>query len=839
MARTRISGLVATLLCGALLLGCAGLAAAPARAADPDPGRPALARGKLDLNRASLEQIQGLPIPREVARAIWEHRSYVRFFDDLFDLRDVPGVTSEVIATLRPLVAVLPPPEPDLAIQRMSASYRQVQNYLGQEGSSEGLVDEYLDLLQEPADVNELDLFDLMSFQNVSPVDAANILKARERLGGFGDARQLRRAEGLRYFAFRNLRDFVVYDERELPADDKVRADYQLRYYDTPIYAGDDEDAFVRLRNVQLYQPAMSHKLRVDLPAGFRAGARTFRGLGEPDWDETRKGFVEVKNKDVGPFALKRAVVGNFRVGLGLGLVMDNTDFIHFRKTGYGWNKRPLGLRGDLSRTHQHKLTGAGVEGRLGALHLTMFGSTDDRAGILNPDGTVNRGILMNPRFSQAGLDSLAPAIDRDAFQEDLLGANAKVILAPGTYLGATVLHSNYDRAFDSRIETILPGGTGSQFYEARDSEIGAAYTSVYEDTAAGTRTAYEWRRIYGLEAQAVYRNLAIQGEYAWLQDPRASFLSGDSPDAWLVNTFAQWSNLHLLAIYRDYDIGFDNPYMRSFSNDSKYEQTIIDSPYRLENDLYGWLGTDTPQPKGERGLFLDMRYRLSRHFIINGLQFDTWERKSDGADQWRYTARLEYQPKFNLRFRLRHRTSSRTEANPRDVRTFKSWENRLQMIMLLSNYNRLQLTYMRSNVNFPARQRLAYPAPPGDPDVDDLSAVGSAAVPASALEVRYEHNVTPWLGLTFASSIYDGFLWNFEGNEFVLLDDAAFRNWLKVESRIGERTLFQLKVTKDHGLPGTYVDIREFGDALPPTPDATYIPRDDLYVRLQIDHSF
>ncbi len=839
------SGPWAALLCGVLLLGCAGLAAPSAHAADPDPGRPALAQGKLDLNRASLEQIQGLPIPGRVARNIWEHRTYVRFFDNVYELRDVPGVTPEIITRLRPLVATLPPPKPDLAIQRMTASYRQVQNYLGQEGSNEGLVDEYLDLLQEPANVNELDLFDLMSFQNVSPVDAANILKARERLGGFGDARQLRRAEGLRYFAFRNLRDFVVYDASELPADDRVRADYQLRYYDTPNYGSDTDETLSGadleffLENVQLYNPAMSHKLRVDLPEGFRAGARTFRGLAEQDWDETRKGFVEVKDKDLGPLALKRAVVGSFRVGLGLGLVMDNTDFIHFRKTGYGWNKRPLGIRGDLSRTHQHALTGAAMEGRVGDAHLTLFASSDERDAIVNDDGTINRGILMNPRLPQSELDRIGVSIERDAFAEDVLGANAKYILAPGTYLGASVLHSNYDRAFDSRVGTLLEGGTGSTYYEARDADLATAYTSVFADSAAGTRTAYEWRRIYGLEGQAVLGNVAVQGEYAWLQDPREGFLGGETPDALIVNTYAQWSNLHLLAIYRDYDIGFDNPYQRSFSNDSRYEQTIIDSPYRLRSPLYGMLSTETPQPKGERGLFFDMRYRLSRHFIINGLQFDSWERKSDGADQWRYTAKLEYQPKFNLRFRLRHRVSSRTEQNPVDVRTFKSWENRLQMIMLLSNYNRLQLSYARSNVNFPARQRLSYPAEPGDPDVDDQSAVGSAASPAWFIEGRYEHNLTPWLTLSFGSMMYDGFVWNFEGNEFVLLDGNAFRNWLKVESRIGQRTLFQLKVTKDHDLAGTYVDVREFGDELAPTPDATYVPRDDLYVRLQIDHSF
>ena len=839
-------GPLLALLCGALLLGC--VTAPPAAAAGQSAAvtsRSALSQGKLDLNSASLEEMLSLPLPEEVIRAIHDHRTYVRYFDDLYDLSEVDGVTPVMIADLKPLVAVLPPPEPDLAIQRMTASYRQVRNYLSQEGSNEGLVDEYLDLMQEPVNVNDLDLFELMSFQNVSPVDATNIINARERLGGFTSERQLRRSEGLRYYAYRNLRDFVVYDDSQLGDDDRVRVDYQVRYYDTPIYGGDDDAAFVRGANVQLFDPAMSHKLRADLPQGFRAGVRTYRGLGEENWDETTKAFVEVKNKDVGPFRLKRAVAGNFRAAFGLGLIMDNTDFAHFRKTGYGWNKRPLGVRGDLSRSHEYSLTGLAVEGSAGRLHGTFFGASDKRAGIRNPDGTVNRYVVMNPRPTDGQLDEWRLATEhglyREAFQEDLYGGNLKYIVAPGTYLGASVLHANYDRAFDSNPETLIDGGDGSQYWEARDSEIAAGYTSVSYNADGTERTEHKFRTIYGLEGQAVLGNVAVQGEYARLQDPTRRFLGGAAPDAWIMNTFAQWDNFHVLAIYRDYDIDFDNPYQRSFSNDSKYEQTILDSYYRLNDPLYVWLSTDNPQPKGERGLFLDMRYRISRQLVINGLQFDQWERKADGADLSRYTLKLEYQPKFNLRFRLRSRVSSRTDLNPEDVRTFRSWENRLQMIAMLSNYNRLMLTYMVGNVNFPARQRLTYPAIPGDPnaDGDDQSAVGSAASPGYAVEARYEHNLTPWLNLTFASSIYDGFFWNFEGNEFVLLDDKGWRNWFKVESRISERMLFQLKVTKDHKLPGTYLDVREYGDASEPTPDATYVPKDDLYVRMQIDYSF
>lgn len=834
----------AVFLLGFLLIGCVGQLAPPASAAESseDAAQLALAQGKLDINRASEEQILALPVPEDVAAEIFTYREFVRYFTDIYDLLEVPGMKPKYLVALKPVVAVLPPPEQDLAVARMSASYRQVRNYLGQEGSNEGLVDEYLDLLQEPSNVNEMDIFDLMSFQNVSPVDATKIIQARERLGGFTSGRQLRRSEGLRYYAYRNLRDFVVYSPTELGAEDPVKVDYQVRYYDTPIYDGDDDNEAVILgKDSQLVNPHMSHKLKANLPHGWRAGARTYRGLGEQKWDETAKAFIEVRNKNWGGFHLKRAVAGNYRVAFGAGLIMDNTDFIHFRKTGYGWNKRPLGVRSDLSRSDEYALTGGAVEGRIGRFHLTAFGSHDERDGILNPDGTVNRYVIMKPRPQQSFFDerktesNQSTGLKRDAFRENLYGGNAKFMIAPGAFIGATVMQSNYDRGFDSRPETLIEGGDGSTYWEARDSEIEAGYTSVFIDSQDSTRTEYKWRRIYGAEAQVVINNVSVQGEYAWLQDPREGFLKGDHHDALIVNTFAQVSdNLHLLAIYRDYDIGFDNPYMRSFSNDRKYEQTILDSSYRLDDELYNWLAWTNPQPKGEKGLFMDMRYRVSRQFIINGLSYDQWERKSDGADMNRWTAKLEYQPKFNLRFRVRQRVSSRTEQNPQDVRTFKSWETRFQMIALLSNYNRLSLTYMTSNVNYPARQRLAYPAE----SQGGGSAVGGAASPAYAFEAKYEHNLTPWIKLSYASSIYDGFFWNFEGNEFVLLDDNGFRNWFKVESRISERMLFQLKVTKDHKMPRTNTENRQYGVPQDPYP-VNYAPADDLYVRMQIDYSF
>ena len=798
---------------------------------------PASHAGLVDLNSASLEEVQSLPIPGNVARSIVDYRTYVRFFDNVYELNEVEGMTSEYFAALKPLVSTIPPADEDPSIARLSASYRQVAQYLGQEGSSEGLTDEYLDRLRNPENLNDMDLWDLMSYQNVSPVDATNIIKSRDRLGRIETGRQLRGAEGLRYFAYRNLRDFVVYSEQEKEAESSraVSGYVQTRYWETP-FANDDQELQVNginsLSPNGLFPPGWMNKARVNVRGGYQAGVLTSQEYGEADWNETAKAYAGVTDRRFGDFRLKSAFVGNFRVAYGLGLVMDNTDYIHFRKTGYGFNKRLLGVHGDLSRSYEYTLKGGAFEGNYGPVNASFFVSSEKKDGILNPDGTINRYVTMRPRFEEDGFfDSRAfSGLRRDAFQEDMIGGNVKVMVAPGTFIGVSGYEARYDKGFDANVNTLV-ADTG--LLEARDNEISQGYTSVWTD-ADGEKQTAKFRRVLGTEAQAVYGNVAVQGEYAFMQNPQNTLFNVKNPDAFVVNAFSQWDNLHLLAIYRDYDVGFDNPYGRAFSNDSKYEMTLLDSYYRLNDPLYSWTVSEGSQPKAEKGLFLEARYRISRKLILSGLQFDQWTRKADGADLMRYTIKAEYQPVFNLRFRVRHRYSSRSEDDPYDVRKFKNWETRWQLIGLLSDYNRVQFMYMTSNVMFPPRARLGGTAEPGAGD----PSVGGNGAPGNAFEVRYEHNLTPGLKVQLASAVYNGFFWNFEGNEFVLLDGNGFRNWFKVESRVSERLLFQLKVTRDHNLPRA-VDIRLFGDPSGNDPDAQYVKKDQTTVRLQMDYTF
>ena len=557
---------------------------------------------QVDLNSASLEEILALPMPPDLARRIYEYRVYQRYYASVYELMEVDGMTGELLERLKPLVATIPPEVEDASLARLSASFRQVQNFLSEEGASEGLADEYLDRLRNPEDINDLDLYDLMSYQNVSPVDATAIIRARDQLGRLEGDRQLRGVDGLRYFSYRGLRDFIVYDPKQM-ASTELTGYYQTRFWQTPFLTDDDEALSAAQTLPPRAQPGWLNKVRLNHVSGVQGGLLTTQEFAEQNWNETTKAYVGFTNRRSGDFRLKSLMFGNFRVAYGLGLVMDNTDYIKYRKTGYGFDTRPLGVYGDLSRSYEFDLNGVAAEGSWGPVQLSMFAAGGEKDGILNPDGTINRYVIMRPRPEAEWLEDrtvggVPTGLRRDAFHEDMLGGNLKVMLAPGTFLGVTGYEARYDRGFRADESTLI---LDNSLLEARDAEIWNGYTSVFTDGSGETQT-FKFRRVLGAEAQTVFANVALQGEYAFLQDPRNNVFNSNNPDAYVVNAFSQWDNLHLLAIYRDYDIGFDNPYSRAFSNDSRYEMTLLDSYYRLDDPLY-YLARDVhPAAQGGKG---------------------------------------------------------------------------------------------------------------------------------------------------------------------------------------------------------------------------------------------
>ncbi|HET9010270.1 MAG TPA: helix-hairpin-helix domain-containing protein, partial [Gemmatimonadaceae bacterium] len=329
-------GLAVTALCAFLVLPAVwtGVRAQ----AEPTPQSPPTAaaasarEARLDLNRATLQELESLPIPKEVAHDIYEHRVYRGYFTSIYDLMQIESMTPEILRTLSALVVTMPPPEKPDWVQRYEDSFRQVQNFLSQEGAREELADEYFDQLRDPVNVNRLDFFQLVGYQNVSPVDAVAIVRGRKSAGRIENDRQLRAVDGLSYWGFRNLRDYVVYDDPQ--ERHEVHGDLQFVTFNTP-YLLDDQDILLEyiptegkpavaqdfesttgwgIRRLDTASPAVLSKLRLRLGRAWKAGIMTFRDVGEEEFDETIKGYAHWENlRSQRRVRLDKLVVCNFR----------------------------------------------------------------------------------------------------------------------------------------------------------------------------------------------------------------------------------------------------------------------------------------------------------------------------------------------------------------------------------------------------------------------------------------------------------------------------------------------------------------------------------------------
>ncbi|MFH1502065.1 MAG: hypothetical protein ABIG03_03365 [Candidatus Eisenbacteria bacterium] len=820
----------AALLGMLVLLGL--LAAAPAAFGDD----------RLDLNRASLEEIRELPISEEDAWAIWWHKEYHSYYTNIYDLRKLSGITQEEMNILKSLIKVVPVPVEDEELERVNEIYYRIRQWEAEEGASEALVDQWLDLIKDPFDVNTASYTQIANLQNVSPPDAAAIYNYTRR-NRIEYRSQLRNVPGLTYWGYYNARNFVRYQE---PAEDAgLRGSYQLRVsssatlFDVEECLREDRnpadggyDSWWERLDLDDAAPTYQHKLRLRWGRDIRAGALGYRGLGAEDDFDAIKFHVTVKDKEAGPIKFDNIIFGNYAVAFGQGLVMQNTDFHKPRNSGYGWEKRHVGILGDLSQTQEFQLMGAAAEMTSGPLGAVVFYSDDWKDAVLNPDGTVNQYIVMSPRIQNEDLEAGGLRPMRDVLHEKTLGGNLKYNFGPGTWVGVSGYESRYNKYFKSSYDPSTPIDLTWMVPDADEDHIVAAdgeYFSSY--TSPGM-----FRRVYGAEFQWVHENVSFAGEYAGLDSDGKLFEFGDDPNAFVVNGYASYSNLSLLAVYRDYDIDFDNPYNRGFSEYKRYKGTILEDMYYLEDPLYGLLFYNSVTPQPERGLYLSSRYRYS-HKLTPSFEYDVWERKSDGADYSRLVLKLRYQPIYNIIMNVRHKWQGRLGSNWLTPMSYDQTETRFRLEYRLSKFDEVEFLLSRSWIKWPPRPRLS-----DNVEADGLHPdIGSAGLPSYALGATVTHNFSEWLKVTGAVMYYDGFLWAFEDGQFSIMDGEAYRWWISISDRLSDNLALRLRWTNDHGYPVTYLDAREYNWNPPgnPDPDGWYVRDDTGTFRVQVDYSW
>ena len=765
---------------------------------------------KVFINSATIEELKSLPLSENQIADVYDFILFQGPVSDIYDLIKISSLDAKDIESLKSLVSIKDNKNINIRASRISDRYRKVENWTSEEGANEGLVEVWLDRLAEPKNINSATWNDLMALQNVSPVDAVAVMKRIDE-GKITYPKALRGAIGLSYWGYRNMVDFFTYDDTD--TTDSFHFWYNTTYKTLPSTTSFDDEVGM-VDQISNHPGDLHHKMVATFGRHWKLSLATHRQLGEKVYD-FKVGDFEVPNSKwsltyrdlkLGSLKIDRVILGNFSATIGQGVIFENTDFFSPRRSGYSWSRRVHGVFPDISRTRQYALRGAAFQAGNKMIDLMGFVSRNKRDATLNiADSSVASMITLYPRTNSGfGADSLLMPM-LETLEEVTYGGSVRLIPLYGTFIGFSAYESLYDRPIRPDIATtIIADANEGKFLTSigntADTEIAAMYSSYGESSFWDK--AKSFRRVFGMDFSTVIRNIALQGEYGVLDKNGDMKVNGSDPKAFVFSGYAQFNNFSLLVVYRDYDIGFDNPYQRSFSNYSRYKGSIFEDTFYLEDPIYGFLYTGQAQPQSEKGIYINSRYQPHRALVLSG-DFDTWTRVADQARYFRTVMRAQYRPVFNMRFSIRHKWQKRGSMNHLDPSAYYSQETIIRSQIRLSGYDQIELMWVRSWVDFSNRRRLTNDLTSGG---EEPSLIGSAGTGSEAIGFKVTHNFNQRMKVMGQVIFYNGFIWNFEDTDFRVFDSNsdAVRYWLSLFSRINDRWAVRLKWTVDSSAPVT-----------------------------------
>ncbi|MCL2063097.1 MAG: helix-hairpin-helix domain-containing protein [Candidatus Cloacimonetes bacterium] len=802
---------------------------------------------RVDLNTASLSELQSLPITDEQARAIYDYRMFIAFFESIFDLRNIPEIDQQTLLRLRPLVTVYHFTDLDETEQRREEIDYLLERMGSQEGVQEGFSDIWEDFLMTPRNINEMHFTDILNMPNVSPIDAAAIRRRVLEGDRITDYRNLRATTGLSFYGASNLRHYIYYNEP--PERQNLFINYQFRYELYPF----DEDTRNMLREIvqnrnggvrdvqhsywgyfdlDSASPAFTNKIRVRYSNNYKAGIILFNQTGENFFTdnsisqnlEDAKYFASYEGKfnlwgrnDI------KVIAGNYRVTYGEGLVIENTDYYGARQTGHGFSKRILGITEDLSRTQQFALRGIATELRREHFSAALWYSRDMKDALvynLNNDDVIDERdkkdgkyhvfshVISSLRFNNDDLneaeaffnsvlrENMGLGVRKNILDETMLGGRLEFSPFVGTQLGFTATQTLYNNAhfvvpsdFNDLRWLLIRDEAEWNKWRPADSQLAGLYSTLTD--------AYErnYRTVVGIDWRTVIGNTSFQGEYAELNVNGTIGKIGDDPSAIVMSTYTQFENLHFIALFRDYDVNFDNPYNRAFSEHRKMTGTILDrNLHILENQLMYDLYQNNAEPQAEKGFYFETRYRISQKWTLNRTYIDIFERKADGRRTVRFQGDVDYRPVHQLSLRgvYKHQINRYDDFADRSVS--KTSEYRGIVTIFLSNRDRLQVEYRYTQVESPPYPYLTNPALPIN--VNPL-AQGQVLMHGDFIRLDWTHNLNERLRFRNAIAYWKGNSlshWDWEDTEIDFLGDQGIKYWFVIQNRLANNVFVSLK---------------------------------------------
>ena len=180
---------------------------------------------------------------------------------------------------------------------------------------------------------------DLSSLPNLSPMDVVAVLKQQER-GEISGTFQLKNSPGISYYGYKNLLDFVVFENK---TNKKIDARYTSMVRSIPSASSLDEDEIpINFNNGT--NPETLAKLLLGY-GNINVGFLRHNHIGESKNIYTDKAFISIENSgsNNNAFKLDRFIIGNFTATYGQGIIFESTDFYQPRRTGHKFSKRQTG----------------------------------------------------------------------------------------------------------------------------------------------------------------------------------------------------------------------------------------------------------------------------------------------------------------------------------------------------------------------------------------------------------------------------------------------------------------------------------------------------------------
>lgn len=288
-------------------------------------------------------------------------------------------------------------------------------------GDPEALAEYFMNLMERPLNLNSADREVLESFPLLTPFMVASLLEYRREYGAVASAGELALVDGFDAAAVQEILPFVTFGSEkgkgeESPAGSRRRIRLSGRLTMRSKYDIEREGEVADGLPVPLYA-----RFGIELNRRWSAGFTLESDRGErgfPDFYSFHIGARGISLSDDGRYTLESAVIGDYSLRFGQGLVLWNSFSLSGLSSPSAAIRREGGVGPYTSSDENRYFHGAGVTFGLPAgIRASFFYSNNGQDARVEGDYFVTK-----PEDGIHDSDALREA--RDALREELAGAN-------------------------------------------------------------------------------------------------------------------------------------------------------------------------------------------------------------------------------------------------------------------------------------------------------------------------------------------------------------------------------------------------------------------------------